>query len=123
MIHVANGLFSILSGNAAVGAELKGSKNEHFYCSIRLYPWAKGSLIKLEGVNLSTEKRGELCLSLHNEPLFTVRPTESGYALAVFFTDIFTPEKAVGERLRLRLKDSQNGRLIFEREAAFRKII
>lgn len=119
---MTNGLFSLLNGNASVGAELKGTKSEHFYCSIRLYPWAKGSLIKLEGVNLGSEKREELLFSLHNESFFTARPTESGYMIAVFFTDRFTPEKAIGEKLRLRLSSPQSGRMLFDRETVLKKI-
>lgn len=65
---------------------LKDTSGGYVSCEVRLYKWGSGTIIKIEGVNISRE--GEVYLVLGDMGRYTCNPCKSGYLFSIFFSDI-----------------------------------
>lgn len=75
-----------------IKAKLKNESGGYIDCEVKLYSWGKGTIIKIEGVNVKHEKGENIKLVFENISEYNCNPCKSGYMFEVFFSDILSEE-------------------------------
>lgn len=71
--------------------KLKDIGAGHADCELKLFSWGKGTIIKIEGVNVNTDnddKKEDLQLVFKNVSEYVCNPCKNGYLFNIFFSDI-----------------------------------
>lgn len=71
--------------------KLKDAAGGYTDCELKLYTWGKGTIIKIEGVNVNTfnlDRKEDIILVFENVSQYICNPCKSGYLFNVFFSDI-----------------------------------
>lgn len=71
--------------------KLKDALGGYTDCELKLYAWGKGTIIKIEGVNVNfdnLDKREDIILVFENISQYVCNPCKSGYLFNVFFSDL-----------------------------------
>ena len=71
--------------------KLKDVAGGYTDCELKLYTWGKGTIIKIEGVNVNIcnfDRREAIILVFENLSQYVCNPCKNGYLFNVFFSDI-----------------------------------
>lgn len=70
--------------------KLKNERGGYIDCEVKLYSWGNGTVIKIEGVNVKSERNENIKLVFENIAEYSCNPCKSGYLFEVFFSDILS---------------------------------
>lgn len=106
-----------LKQKPALEVHLRGTKAEYADCNIKFYPWGRGSLIKIEGVNIGGVS-SDISLVIESFAEIKCNPCKGGYLFAVVFSEI-RPLELSRKNIKIYLK--KDGRIIAEKKNPMKK--
>lgn len=106
-----------LKQKPALEVHLEGTGGQYADCNIKFYPWGRGSLIKIEGVNI-VGMSSDVRLIIENFTEIKCNPCRNGYLFAVVFSQISSSEL---NRRNTRVYLKKDGRIIAEKKNAGKK--
>lgn len=81
--------------------KLKNERGGYIDCEVKLYSWGNGTVIKIEGVNVKSEKDKNIELIFENIAEYKCNPCKNGYLFEVFFSDILSEKYAEPIKINL----------------------
>ena len=96
----------VIKQNPILKTKLKSEDGGYTDCEVKVYSWGSGTVIKIEGVNVKTERSGNIKLVLENIGEYICNPCKSGYLFEVFYSDIY-PEQ-YSEAVKMYLVSGEN---------------
>lgn len=81
--------------------KLKNESGGYTDCEVKLYSWGNGTVIKIEGVNVKSERNENIKLVLENMGEYHCNPCKNGYLFEVFFSDIFSGKYSQSLKINL----------------------
>lgn len=80
----------VIKQNPILKTKLKSEGSGYTDCEVKVYSWGNGTVIKIEGVNVNSERNENIKLVFENIAEYSCNPCKSGYLFEVFFSDILS---------------------------------